>query len=954
MSRLYRIDDVIERSKVHELSRERGFELISDPPWTNGVRSTSWVRGEEYVTYITYAASGLAMLALEVENDDDRSTIVEILGAKPSDEVFDEIDITATPEKQIETFYRLGLLLVAAGVELSRRVFEAQARYLESPDTLVRWAAARALENCAMPQIASALEKAAKSDPELTPVFEYVKEACDAAEDGTLHDGPTDSWSELIRRAREGLEKEQWKRVVKATDDLFQHKLDHPEGLYLRSLSYEATGRPLLAYALLGAASEAVRVETRYRDKEERDEDPLDDLAHLRDEIEAARARIAELIGKEATDDDVKELDSWLDRWSQDELYGGATLSYGAAKPLIDRMPQREGVFAYIVGGYDLELPLLERARELVPDSPSCLRKLGDAHFKKDERDDAKRFYINALGRLRSDEPLSAQAKMIETLDARERLDHHSDESILLEQLATIEYEAENWNEAASLADELVEVDCQSLQGWQLRANARTFALRHEEAVTAYEEALSELDRAYGDEECLMFGDDPRSLMQNNLSAVLAKLGRREESLDMLRKAVQGDEKWGALAKKDDYFEALWDDPEFLAVTSADPRALVTSEEKTPESLDALIMRSIGLFYRGNVNAALEAAERAAKIAEWEGMAELEARALSAWGYALAFSGAPGQALELLTKAAALVEADDVSGDVRAETIHTYGVALRQAEQFDEAQKNYERALELRRAHHGEDHPVVAKSFGDMSRLAEARGAPAEEVLAYIEKGIAILETALEQMTEDEARRDDRIEILVDVGTQKINVGHVLAGTGRLAEALDAVEYGIGHLDNVVELEGVLNPSLLDNAQGLVDRIARNATDDAILQQADALFRRLDELLIPGPPHVRRERRYWRGLRRFADSLRSHGVQGEEIAQMFSDALKGGDNLSPDLLALQELGSFAKALAERTVHEPTLLITAAMALETARATGDIEEALMQLEGLCIAALPSSA
>lgn len=945
MSQLFLVSDGPERSEVGELLLDQGFELEADPPWTRGARWSTWARAEERVTYLTHALSGEALLLVELSDQALAERLVGTFEATPAEQIFDEVDLEAPPERQLATLYRLELLLRGAEDDLVPRIFDAQARYLQSSERLLRWAAARILENNATAPVAEALTAAAEVDPELAPVAKYVEEGLRLDEEGTLYDGPTDDWWELIRRAREGVTKQQWQRVEKATDALFESKLDHPEGLLLRALAYEGTGRPLLARALLGAAFQAESLEASYRD----DAIESSDGPRLNDEIEEARARLETSSSRESRrGEDVAEVQRWLERWSADESYSGAVAAFGAAEALLGSVPELESLLLYIAGEYELDRSRLEQARGLAPESPTIARRLGDAYAKAEDAEAAERHYREALEMLRSNTPLCEAAQQIEDFEAR--TDTAASESALLEHLANIVYEDRRWGEAAALADELVKSNPDSMLGWQLRANARTFGLRHEEAVTAYEEALAALDRHFARDDMVYFGGDPRPLMQNNLAATLAKLGRREEALDMLRLAVRAEAKWGQDAMEDDYFEALWQDPEFLAIARAEPRALITTAEKTPEHLDELINRSLGLFYQGDTEEALDKVRRAAEVAEWEGFVELEVRALSAWGHGLALTGSAGQAVDLLAKAVALAEGESVSTEVQATALQNYGVAQMEAGLLDGAQDALERALGLLRQVYGEAHRMVAKAHGEMARLVEALGAPSEEVLKHLNRGVAIVERALGDMGEEDELLDQQIEALVDAATLKINIGHILANDGKLAQALAVVDEGLVRIDQVAELGAVPSPSLLENALELVEGALRLADNEDDRLAAAKLRDSLEVLLLPGTPEERAERRYWLGLRRVASSLLQAGISGSDIAATLSDALKGGDNLPQELRRVPEIAGFATAMAERSAREHTLIVTVALALETARADGDILYALEQLEGLCLASL----
>ena len=159
--------------------------------------------------------------------------------------------------------------------------------------------------------------------------------------------------------------------------------------------------------------------------------------------------------------------------------------------------------------------------------------------------------------------------------------------------LANAAYSSGDYATAADLGDELVRLDPDDVIGWQIRANSRIFALRHEEALAACDDAIEALERICGGGGGSIFvGTDPRPGMYFNRACVEAKLGRREPALESLRMAVRGVEKFAAMAAEDDYFESLYDDPEFRAIVAGDVRALRTGDEREPGGVRRLLARA--------------------------------------------------------------------------------------------------------------------------------------------------------------------------------------------------------------------------------------------------------------------------------------------------------------------------------------------------------------------------
>lgn len=145
-----------------------------------------------------------------------------------------------------------------------------------------------------------------------------------------------------------------------------------------------------------------------------------------------------------------------------------------------------------------------------------------------------------------------------------------------LETAMTEAHADERWEEALTLADQLVLVDPDASPAWQIRAISRTYLMRHEEALGAYDDALHHIGRLLDEAddevevEFLDGGDadtDPRAVLHFNRACELAFLGRREEAFDGLRASMAYDPNFGPAARRDDYFKAYFRDPEFLELT---------------------------------------------------------------------------------------------------------------------------------------------------------------------------------------------------------------------------------------------------------------------------------------------------------------------------------------------------------------------------------------------------
>lgn len=915
----------IARERLDALCAAHGLTLVQDEPWTSGVVYATW--GDETSTVIL--ADDARSMAQLVRIDEDAphvaDALAEALRLTPMHEVLDETRRATTTAEKIRCLYRAHALRLVPG-EPDERLVELQCEHLTDERPFVRWAAARLLSHRDEPAVERALAAASEVFPELRGVHRRVRAQGAAARDGTLYDVPTESWHELLARAREGLAEDHPKRAAQAMDVLLADSLDHTEGLLLRAKAYAALGEPVLALALLGAAEAAGRLEREAREGKEQAA-----IETLLDETAQARASIPD------DDDSVDEdaLVSWLERFADD---GREVIACGAAMVVMGRVPNLDPVFAFIAGRHRHDRRQLERAVEGAPHSAWCLRALADAQ-KTDRPDDAIALYELALAL--EGPPRRVEAiidRLGEAFESSRQSARAGLKAALLEDLTSLAYDERRWDDAIVYADRLVVAHPASTTGWQWRANARTFALRHEEAIDAYHEGLRVLDEAYAGGGMLV-GSDPRPSMHFNLAGVLAMLSRHAEALDQLRRAVRADAKWGADAQNDDYFEALWEDATFLRIAAAEKAALILDEEREPDFVRGLIGRALGLSQRGAHEQAIENAARAATLAELIGSTELVVRALSVEGRARAFGGQAAKAVERAEQAEAL--ARDLDASLRAEIAHGLGIALHASRQHDRAAATYQRALALSRATHGEHHPAVAKALGDLARLASERGDPAADLYR---DGIEALEIFVAGDDEDvELRREARIDLAI----LQSNLAENLRKTDDLAGALAVMETCLGTIE--AASEAGLGQAFFDHALDICERLVAKSADSQ-REHARGLVERLESLLVSGTDLERRERVFWLRLRRFVRNTVRQGVPEATLAGMLSEALRGGDKLPKQIRRIPEIAGLKKALAERAARYPTLLAMAVVALSTAEANGNLDEALENLQELSVAAL----
>src|SRR5262249_10784918 len=136
----------------------------------------------------------------------------------PLDVLIDKVASAEGSALRIRAAFDLGALMELVDRDERRRAIEALGPLLADDERAVRYAVGSMCTNVVDRRAEALLAAAAERHEDMAPVRDWVRAACDAEDDGTLYDAPTDSFWELERRAREGAEKGQWKRVAKAAE----------------------------------------------------------------------------------------------------------------------------------------------------------------------------------------------------------------------------------------------------------------------------------------------------------------------------------------------------------------------------------------------------------------------------------------------------------------------------------------------------------------------------------------------------------------------------------------------------------------------------------------------------------------------------------------------------------------------------------------------------------------
>ncbi len=949
--KLFLIRDEVSIETLDALCQKQSLTLTQQEPWTDGVVYASWADEQTMVTLANDAHSGAQLLRID---EPDTRISDALCGALELDSVLAVLAEARAAQDcldKVRSLYRAHALRLVAG-EPDELLVALQCERLTDGDAWVRWAAARLLMHRADRGVEAALAQAAAQDPDLWGTHARVQALCIEAQDGTLHDAPTDAWHVLIERARGGLRDDQPVRAAQAMDVLLQDSSDHTEALLLRAKAYAGLGQPVLALALLGAAEASGRVERDAREGKGQIEIEalLRQVADAREElasssIDSAQEARADNVQEARADNEMCErddtaLEKWLLRWAHD---GRDIAACGAALAILERAPKFSAALCFLAGRHRQDRRLLERAHAQAPRSVWCLRALASL-LKTDRPAQAAALYEKGLALLDDAEPGHEKERIdriAEAFEASRMAGATSIEARLLEDLTSLHYDERQWAEAIVSADRLVVANPSSTTAWQWRANARTFAGRHDEAVGAYHDALKALDNAY-EGDIIVVGSDPRPGLRFNLAGVLAELGEPELALDQLRRAVRGESKWGLEAQGDSCFESLWERQEFLGIVAGEAKALVLDEERQPGFAEDLVERAVASCQRGDYTTAIASAERATVLAEVAALPALLVRAVSIHARALASSGKADLGVAKAVKARALAEHEQVDAQQRSEIAHELGVVLHAAGNHERAADAYQRALTLRKNVYGEQHAIIAQSLSDIARLAADRGEPSH---ALYGEAVALLDAFLSSRTHTDEGRQAR----VDLAVVQSHHAESLRRSGDVERAFSAMKQCVSSIEQALTDGTPLEQTFVDHALNVCERLTR-ASHDSRRGQARELVVRLETTLAPGNPAERRERSFWLRLRRFVRNSAREGVAETTLARMLSEALRGGEKLPPALRRIPEVAGLAKALAERATRYPTLLAMALMALSTAEATGNLDEALENLQELCVAAL----
>ncbi|MEZ4409403.1 MAG: hypothetical protein R3A52_23470 [Polyangiales bacterium] len=909
---------------------DAGFTRVVDQARQGPSRAAEYVRGDARVLLVVYGEMGAAALHLNDLDPELRARLGSALRLDDVDAVMSRLDAATDDPSRLAALRRVAVVANTPSAPDAPRAVEALARCFESPSVVLR-AAAASFAPLGSRAVEAALANARQRFRDLDVAWERARELCQAAEEGTLGDLPTDDARELERRAVEGAQRGQWTRVQRAADAWLATQPWVADAWFLRGRAEAEAGDRALGYLWIVAACDRKRIDLDAEvDVQRADGVPQqpERVRALEDAL-AAWERARDAVRATVTPGDAPAgLDELLLRWAEMEGAHGGSGAHGlaAAGRELPWIAPSEGPFArWLRAEYD-DATDEDRAGLLrdAPESAWVWAREAE-HAPRGEYDARRRAYAEAQ---RWMEAAPAEGTLAARIAALQTARGASvGVARLREGAMRAAYEAQRWDEAAALADAMVEADPDAVLAWQTRANARTFGLRHEEAAAAYDDALRELDRIVAGGSS--FVTDPRSSMEFNRACVLAKLGRRDDALDGLRRAIAYDEKWAGEARADDYFEALWSDPEFLAVVRGDPGARRTRAQRSPEYGRALLIAVNGDMARGDARAAVANATEALSLAEALDAPQLAVTAGLLLGYARVAVGELDAGLEVARRARARLDAiADAPAQWRAEQLAEFVTPLTLAGRFDEAERASRDALSARVDAFGERSTAVLIGHHQLLGILAARGAPEPEQLAVLDRALSLARVVVRESPDEAEPRAQRAQLLARRAT-------LTAEPGEVATLLDEA---VGELERALPLGG-LRAAHVDMVLDVTERAASTAAGEAG-ERLVASHARALAILYPGPAE-REERLFWRRMRRDAQALRMQGVDDARIASMLSDALRG------EGASEGAFDGFGDHIARAAAGHPTLMVLAPMSIETATLSGDVMRTFDDLEDMIL-------
>lgn len=240
-------------------------------------------------------------------------------------------------------------------------------------------------------------------------------------------------------------------------------------------------------------------------------------------------------------------------------------------------------------------------------------------------------------------------------------------------------------------------------------------------------------------------------------------------------------------------------------------------------SWEALVDRAVALAGAGDPDGAVDVAVEAVMEAGELGGGPL-ARALVTLGFVRVLAGDLREGRDALREAVAVADADDHA--TLADAWHHLGTALQHSDDLQEAERAVRQALYHREMALGADHPWLAKSWGDLARIAFQRGGRGANVTSLLLRGQGILDRAI---AAGPAGGHDLAELRYDAFTIASNLVLVRIEDARWDEAIRAARSAVEHLEAFARLGREVPPDVAGRLDGyfttLEDAGERGARD---------------------------------------------------------------------------------------------------------------------------------
>ncbi|MFO0660304.1 MAG: tetratricopeptide repeat protein [Polyangiaceae bacterium] len=905
----------ISRNEVAQAFESLGFTISFRIPFTGSAQSSDWERGEDRVAYSSDLASGLAFFV--VASSEPERIAAQVQSFVPCETVDQLIqrDLAATePAAQARAalrFLELGRFLRVEPTLKQSELAQGLSKWMRSDHHAVRMAAAESVFTHDWPELDEAVESMTQRDPSLAWIAASWKKTRDASEK-RARDASDKQAREALAEALESLvTAKRWDEALSAAEKVLASnpKAKVPP-IRARALALEGLGR--LAEAWVWAA-----VWTTLRETNESAE-TLDRIEERLPKSLPSLTREIILAWKTLDDDEPMStmLATLRERTTDDQRR--RDLAFFECAVRVEK--------SYVNAQQKASRPALEEQVRKHPSHVDGWMLLATARRADGDIEGADQAYVEARKHV-GGAPSEHEAELSSFVRALDR-DPPTELSILSAHRWMYESEKDNAG-LIRICDAMLALELppeERATTLRKRAIAATFSNRHDEAIRDYRAAINAGDA------------DENGLLRFNLACELAKAGQKDEALTHLKEAIARSNEWRSKARSDDYFSALWQDRDFILVTSG------LEQAPSAEDVERWISRSLGWSMRGEGDESIQEANLAVAGAMLLEDNKLLARALSQLGAAQTYAASPKLAEKTLERAATLARESLRDEPVQlARVLHHQAAALHASNRWEDAHRVYSEVLSIREAALGKLSFEVAITLGDLARLSSDR----EQVDEAIELQSQTTDVLLAVLETKEG--DDRLDILLNLA---LNEGNRAAAALQKGLPEDVIvghaEAMTGFLEKLVEGQGNYPPHTLTRIRRVLSSALERNKSDEIAERAMAVGSRLLVLETPDP-RERAERIYWAMLRGGIRDLIAKGVAETAIAASIAKAIRGHDPGEP-VASHPAFANLAAELAKRLTGKADIVMVAMSVDLAVSGAQPVEEAIGGLEAFALANL----